>query len=130
MAPNDVPPGLAVFVVEDEALVALNLESMLDDLGCRVVGPAMRFDRAQAMIDEGVEADVAILDVNIGGRSVFDLAVQIRERGIPILFATGYGRGGIPGEWQHRPILQKPYTERDVGRAIREALAGAERTGD
>lgn len=123
MSETTLPASLAVFVVEDEALVALNLEAMLEDIGCRVVGPAMRFGQAEQMIAEGVPADVAILDVNIGGRQVFELAHDLLRRGIPIVFATGYGREGLPGEWLSQPILQKPYVEREVREALHEAIS-------
>ena len=115
-----------VFVVEDEALVAMNLEMMLEDFGCEVVGPVMRFDKAKEHLERGVEADVAILDVNVGGTPVFPLAELLVEAGIPLVFATGYDRSGIPEEWHHRPILQKPYTADDVQRGLSQALATKE----
>ncbi len=112
------PGELRVFVVEDEALVALNLEDMLTDLGCSVVGPAMRIGKALDFLSGSFDPDVAILDVNIAGEPIFPLAQQIAERGIPIVFATGYGRSGLPEEWHQRPILQKPYTIEDVSRSL------------
>jgi two-component SAPR family response regulator len=115
--------GIRVFVVEDEALVAMNLEMILEDLGCVIVGPAMRFDRAEEMVNGNLPADAAILDVNVGGREVFPLASQLTERGMPIVFATGYDQSGIPSEWHDRPMLQKPYTSDDVARALQQALA-------
>jgi len=115
--------GLRVFVVEDEALVAMNLEMMLEDLGCVVVGPAMRFDRAEAMVGGDLAADAAILDVNVGGREVFPLASRLTEREVPVIFASGYDRSGIPREWHTFPILQKPYTTQDVARALSQVLA-------
>lgn len=115
--------GLNVFVVEDEALVALNLEDMLDELGCSVIGPAMRLGKAREMIDGGVDADVAILDVNIAGEPVFPIAEQLASRGIPIIFATGYGQAGLPTTWHGNPILQKPYTLEEVSGSL-EKVAG------
>lgn len=106
--------GLNVFVVEDEALVALNLEDLLDDLGCTVIGPAMRLGKAKEMLDGAFQADVAILDVNIAGEPVFPIAEQLADKGIPIIFATGYGQAGLPASWHSNPILQKPYTMDDV----------------
>lgn len=114
--------GLSVFVVEDEALVALNLEDMLDELGCRIIGPAMRMDKAEQMLDEEFVADVAILDVNIGGQKVFPLAHKLIDRGTPVVFATGYGRAGLPEEFHELPILQKPYTIEDVVSGIEVAV--------
>jgi DNA-binding NtrC family response regulator len=115
---------LSVFVVEDEALVALNLEDMLADLGCSIVGPAMRVDRARAMIEGGMSADVAILDVNVAGEQVFPIAEMLAARGVPIVFATGYDRDGLPEAWHGRTILQKPYTLDDVSRSLKAAVDG------
>jgi DNA-binding NarL/FixJ family response regulator len=79
MPDSDSPNGLSVFVVEDEALVAMNLEDMLFELGCTIVGPAMRIDRAEKMLSDGIEADVAILDVNVGGQMIFPFARRLAE---------------------------------------------------
>ena len=117
--------GGRVVLITNAPRAAAPIIAMLDDMGCTVVGPAMRFERALEMLEQGVAADVAILDVNIGGRKVFELAERISARGMPILFATGYGRSGIPQEWQHRPILQKPYTEHEVRAGLQAALAAS-----
>lgn len=116
--------GLRVFVVEDEALVAMNLEMILEDLGCQVVGPAMRLEHAEEMVKDGIAADAAILDVNVGGRDVFSVAEDLAEAGLPLVFATGYDRSGIPDVWHGRPILQKPYTTEDVAVSLSRALEG------
>jgi two-component SAPR family response regulator len=113
--------GLRVFIVEDEALVAMNLEMILEDLGCLVVGPAMRFDRAEEMVDGDLAADIAILDVNVSGKQVFPLAHRLADR-MPVIFATGYDQSGIPAEWHSRPMLQKPYTSDEVMRVLSQAL--------
>lgn len=118
------PSDLKVLVVEDEALVAINLEAILEDLGCQVVGPAMRFERAEALIEADQSAQAAILDVNLGGQPVYPLAERLAARGIPIVFATGYGKAGIPVEWHDRPIIQKPYTMADVRSGLLSALDG------
>ncbi len=114
--------GLSVFVVEDEALVLLNLEDMLEELGCTVVGPMMRIERAERFIEDGIMADVAILDVNVAGEMIFPFARKLAERNIPIVFATGYGRAGLPDDFHHHPILQKPYTTEDVAQGLLRAV--------
>lgn len=114
---------LRIFVVEDEALVAMNLEMILEDLGCHVVGPAMRFDRAKAMVDNGIIADAAILDVNIGGLEVFPLAEQLHDLGMPLVFATGYDTSSFPEKWCSMPALRKPYTMEEVAQGLDRALA-------
>ena len=115
--------GLKVFVVEDESLVAMQLEDMLLDFGCDIVGMAMRVKRAIEMLDGTDKVDMAILDVNIGGDKVYPVAEWLRERKVPIVFATGYGRAGVDAEWQDCEILQKPYTAAEVGAMISAALA-------
>lgn len=117
--------GVRVFVVEDESLVAMQLEDILADFGCEIVGMAMRLKRAQEMLETIASIDVAILDVNLGGETVYPVAERLRERGVQIVFATGYGRSGVLPEWQAHPVLQKPYTEGQVASTLGEALSTA-----
>ncbi len=124
-----LPSGLRVFIVEDEALVLMNLEAMLEDLGCVVAGEAMRPAQLRACIDQGIDADVAILDVNLGGTLVFDFATDIVRMGLPVVFATGYGRSGLPEEWRDRPILQKPYSAAEIAAGLSEAIGVAAAAG-
>ena len=97
--------GMAVFVLE---------------LGCRVVGPAMRLEEADQLFEDACAADAAILDVNLSGKQFFPLAERLAARGLPIVFATGYGRSGLPEIWQQNPVLQKPYTSDQVAAALAE----------
>lgn len=120
---SGLPEGLRVFVVEDEALVLMNLEAVLEDLGCVVADQAMRMSQLEALIERGIDADVAILDVNVGGTLVFEQARRLAGLGLPLVFATGYGRHGIPAEWHDHPILQKPYTTAEVAEGLAAALA-------
>lgn len=113
--------GLSVFVIEDESLVLVNLEDMLEELGCSLVGPAMRLDQADAMLNEACAADVAVLDVNIGGHPVFPFAEKLAARGVPLVLATGYGRDGLPEAWRDVTVLAKPYTFDDLAAALRRA---------
>ena len=113
-----------IFIVEDETLVLFNLEDILADLSCTIVGQAMSLSEAERLAAVVDMPDAAILDVNIGGARVFPAAKILAERQIPILFATGYGRDGLPDEWQDRPVIVKPYTQHDVSRALDQLLAG------
>lgn len=117
--------GRRVFVVEDETLVLFNLEDILADLGCEVVGQAMRLDQAITLAKSVGDVDVAILDVNIGGATVFAAAEILAQKGVPLLFATGYGRDGLPPEWQDRAVIVKPYSPQDVERALAPLLGVA-----
>ena len=110
--------GLRVLIVEDESLVALQLEDMLLELGCFVVGPAMRLRTAGELLDAGVAIDCAVLDVNVCGELVYPIADRLDELGIPFVFATGYGRKGVDERWTDVPVLQKPYTCEEIGQSL------------
>lgn len=109
--------GLRVLVVEDEMMVSMLIEDMLDDLGCKVVGPASRLDEAIALAGEA-ELDCAVLDVNLGGQSIFPLADLLRAKGAPFAFATGYGDAGLREVDKGSPVLQKPFRETDLARVL------------
>jgi DNA-binding NtrC family response regulator len=120
LSPNRYAPlsGLSVFVIEDESLVLVNLEDMLAELGCNLLGPAMRLDQAEAMLDQAASADLAVLDVNIGGKPVFPFAEKLAAKGVPLVLATGYGRDGLPDKWRQGTVLAKPYTFEDLAGAL------------
>jgi DNA-binding NtrC family response regulator len=116
--------GLRVLLVEDDSMICLLFEDMLADLGCKVVGTACDIGRAIELAQRDDSVDVAILDVNLGGQLVFPVADILSKRGIPILFATGMGAGGLPPTWQGHCSIDKPMTIESLGaglgRAIRE----------
>jgi CheY-like chemotaxis protein len=112
--------GLRVMVVEDEALIALHLQDMLADLGCRVVAVFSSLAQAEAAAPT-VETDAAVLDINVAGREVFPVATILADRGIPVVFSTGYGAGMLPERWRAYPIVAKPF---DPG-ALRQGLNAA-----
>ncbi len=121
--------GLRVLVVEDDSLICLLFEDMLMDLGCNVVAAACDFKRASELAQGQENIDVAILDVNLGGRLVFPIADILAARGIPFLFATGMGTDGLPSAWQGHCSVQKPMTTASLcaalGRAVREQAKSA-----
>ncbi|WP_332656457.1 response regulator [Brevundimonas sp.] len=118
--------GRRVLVVEDESLVAMLLETILEDMGCVPVGPAATVEEGLQMVTEGGALDAALLDVNVAGRQVFPIAEALRERKVPFVFSTGYGEGGLPDEWRGQPTLQKPFTEAAVRDALMKAMGLAD----
>jgi CheY-like chemotaxis protein len=118
--------GLKVLVVEDEALVSMLLEDMLSDLGCEVVGPAMRLREAlQRVEDPGQAMDIAILDVNLAGERSFPVAEALERRGCLFVLATGYDDAGIDDRWRSKPVLRKPFLPHELEQALHDALAAA-----
>ena len=83
-------PRCRILVVEDEAMIAMLVEEMVLDFGSEVVGPAAKMGEALRLASDA-SLDAAILDVNVGGAVVYPVADLLRGRGVPIIFATGYG---------------------------------------
>jgi CheY-like chemotaxis protein len=115
--------GLRVLIIEDESMVAMLMEDMLHDLGCTVVGMVARFDDALKQATDGPAFDVALLDVNLHGQQTFPVAEALAARGARFVFATGYGEAILPPSLQGGPILQKPFEQEALERALRRALA-------
>ncbi|HXV00525.1 MAG TPA: response regulator [Caulobacteraceae bacterium] len=115
--------GRRVLLVEDEAMIAMLLEDMLADLGCEVIGPAYAIGHALELARAPEAIDVAILDVNVAGAPVFEVADALRARRVPMVFSTGYGEGGLRKQDKGAPILGKPFRAEDLAIALRQALA-------
>ena len=118
MNDNSNLTGLKVLVVEDEMLVSMLVEDMLSDLGCTVVGPAAELEEAMSLA-QNAEIDLALLDVNLGGRPIFPVADTLKARGVPFAFARGYGEAGLSEDHRGAAVLQKPFREADLAKALR-----------
>lgn len=113
--------GLRVLIVEDEAPIALQVEDMLVESECGVVGPASRVAQALKLIDEE-PVDLAVLDLNIAGDLVYPVAEALESRGLPYIFATGYSPSSLDEPYRSRRVLQKPFSRRELLQAMEEAL--------
>ena len=102
-----------VMIVEDEVLVSMMLEENLKDLGYDIVAVSDRLDDAMSKASN-VVADIAVLDVNLAGKLSYPVAGVLRSRGIPFIFATGYGTKGLPQEFSDCLVLAKPYSQRQL----------------
>jgi CheY-like chemotaxis protein len=118
---NSALAGRRVLLVEDEMMVAWMLRSMLVALGCAVVGPATRVNRAMSMI-EAEAIDVAVLDIKIHGLRSYLIADALVARGIPFVFSTGYQKERLPLGYQRFPLLCKPFAQSTLGNALRQSL--------
>lgn len=113
--------GKKVLLVEDEAIIAFAVEDMLADLGCMVVGPAMRLDEATDLAATA-EIDAAILDVNLNNLRSYPVAQALEQRGVPFVFATGYDQEGLEWMGPTADIIAKPYRREQVEAALRRML--------
>jgi CheY-like chemotaxis protein len=114
--------GLKVFVVEDEPMISMLVADMLEDLGCQMVAEAGDIETATKLA-LSQDFDLAILDVNVKGQTVFAVAELIQARGLPFIFATGYGAEALPARFRDQPVLQKPFEIDALAKAI-EGLWG------
>ena len=112
--------GARILIVEDAVLLAMELETGLSEAGAQVLGPAYELEEALALLDQPVDA--AVLDANLNGLSVGPVAEILAGRGVPFVFATGYGEaGGAPNGFD-APIIRKPYDVTQVTAAVSELL--------
>ncbi len=101
-------------------MIRMLLQDMLADLGYTLVGEAGRLDEALALAKQS-EFDVAILDVNLNGQPISPVVEILVERGLPFVFATGYGQRGVPEPYRKTPTLQKPFQADALEQAIKAA---------
>jgi CheY-like chemotaxis protein len=113
-----------VLVVEDEAMIAMLIEDMLADLGCAVVGPAHGLAEGLALTRGGAAMDAALLDVNLNGQPVFELADELRAKGVPMIFSTGYGELALREVDKGAPVVHKPFRAQELAQALEEAFGG------
>lgn len=118
---SDRLPGCRVLIIEDESLVAMLIEDTLVGMGCEVTGIASKFSDAEQKA-RSESLDVAILDVNLSGTQTLPIAEILFSRGIPFVFATGYGVDFLPAHLEDVPVLQKPFEKRELKRALCLAL--------
>lgn len=110
--------GWRVLLVEDQMIIAMEIEDILRDMGCAIVGPVGTLEAAVGLAREG-PLDAAILDVNLDGDKVFSVAEALQARGIPFIFSTGYGEAALPEKWRGPLRLSKPFTRAQLETLMR-----------
>lgn len=107
-----------ILVVEDEYMLADELQSELSDAGAVVLGPVGRLDRAVDLVGREQRIDGAILDINLGGEMVYPVADLLMSRGTPFVFTTGYDPSAIPSRYDHIARWEKPVSMTKVAQSI------------
>ena len=121
--PAHVSPSLKgknILIVEDEPLVAMDMQSMLAGAGCSIVGPTGTFEEARRLI-ETEEIDVALVDVNLKGEPIDPLLGALRQQGIPFAFVTGYGAKVLSKTFEETVTISKPFNAEQLF-AVTEVL--------
>lgn len=113
--------GQRVLVVEDEILVSMLLEDMLNDLACKVVGPAATIDEALYLVGS-TKIDCAILDISVKGSEIYPVADALAEMGVPFIFATGHDAGEVRQSYGRISVLRKPFEPEDLKRVLSDVL--------
>jgi DNA-binding response OmpR family regulator len=113
-----------ILVVEDEFLLAEELQYELASAGAVVIGMASTVADALELIRVESHLDAAILDVNLGGTPVFPVADRLREQGVPFVFTTGYDASAIPTRFKDSLSCEKPFDVTCLLKSIRQLLGG------
>jgi CheY-like chemotaxis protein len=107
LAPSRPLTGLRLLLVEDEAMIAMDMEDLISDLGAEVVGPFARLrDALHALKHEPIHG--AVLDIHLDHETTFPLADALLERADPLIFVSGDADDSVPEKYRRLPRLRKP----------------------
>ncbi len=117
--------GRRILVVEDQSLVAMEVQDWLEKAGASVAGPVGRLERALNKA-ETESVDAALLDIDLNGLQCWPVADALRRRGIPFVFTTGFSLDIVmPDRFEGHRAIAKPYKEADILAALVEMLDAA-----
>lgn len=115
-----------VLVLEDNLIIAMEVEDMLRIVGVETVDIANSLDQATDAV-KAERYDFALLDVNLGEAMSFGFARHLKEAGIPFGFVSGYSdTQDFPPDLQHVPLLVKPFDEKAMREFLEKLLPTAE----
>jgi len=116
--------GRRLLIVEDELLIALELQSIVEQLGGTVVGPAGSVEGALQLLSDATP-DAALLDVNLRDGRVTPVAQACWDRSVPFALVTGYGRLELEEPLlQSAPRVRKPFDRRAIHKVLAIVLRG------
>ena len=114
--------GRCIFIVEDDCVTAMDLAETLTAAGAEIIGPAGTIANAFELLHGRPQVDIALLDVEVEGAFVFDVADELVKRAVPIVFTTGYERGEIPARFRTARHCEKPVGIAAIARALSDEL--------
>ncbi|MES2600190.1 MAG: response regulator [Pseudomonadota bacterium] len=124
--PSNLKAGspISILLVEDEVMIRMMVADTLEELGYTIAGEAGDIDEGIRLV-QAIDFDIAILDVNVNGKVITPVAEAVQMRGLPFVFATGYGAQGLPEKFRDRPTLKKPFQIETLARTIETVLKGS-----
>jgi PAS domain S-box-containing protein len=114
--------GKRVLLIEDEPLIAMMLVDYVTDAGCEVAAVAGNVEEALALVEK-LTVDAALLDANLGGRSVEDIALALSRKGTSFAFVTGYGREALAAPFREAMMIEKPFSQDQLASALEQLVA-------
>jgi len=114
--------GRSIFIVEDDCVTAMDLAETLSAAGAQVVGPAGTIENAFELLSRRPQLDIALLDIEVEGAFIFDVADELVKRAVPIVFTTGYERHEIPARFHAARHCEKPVGIAAIAHALSDAL--------
>jgi CheY-like chemotaxis protein len=113
--------GRRVLIVEDEFVLAYDLQALLVSEGCTVIGIVPSVAKALNLLDDQ-QPDVATLDLNLRGHSSQPVANALRQRGIPFIALSGYTTFARDFDLQDAPFVKKPIDPAELMEKLRSLL--------
>lgn len=110
-----------ILILEDEAHIARLLAKMLQNFGCKVVGPVKDLPAALRAINENT-LDAAILDVKVGGINTREVADELIRRGTPLAFASGNQSSATLKKYAPTLMITKPYAAENIYEVLCELI--------
>jgi CheY-like chemotaxis protein len=121
--------GRCIFIVEDDCVTAMDLAETLSAAGAQIVGPAGTIENALELLSRRPQLDIALLDIEVEGAFVFDVADELVKRSVPIVFTTGYERHEIPARFHAARHCEKPVGIAAIAHALSDELGRVNQRG-
>lgn len=117
----DLLPGKRVLVVEDNPVIAFDIDDVLRDFGAEVVGPALDLETGLQLASEH-SLDGAILDIDLGGHYVWPIAAALKSSRVPFVFVSAECGDKLPQDFSDFICLPKPASSRTIASTVAQVI--------